>query len=63
LKEKDVLLSSTEGSLAETQAQNEKLSKELKRAQTLLKENSSRFSRESEALNMTTRLRLKRILS
>jgi uncharacterized coiled-coil protein SlyX len=53
LKEKDVLLSSTEGSLAEAWAQNEKLSKELKRALTLLKENSNRFSRESKALNMT----------
>ena len=52
LKEKDVLLSSTEGSLAEARAQNEKLSKELKGAQILLNENSSRFSLESEALNM-----------
>ena len=53
LKEKDVLLSSTEGSLAEARARNEKLSKELKGALILLKENSSQFNRESEALNMT----------
>jgi uncharacterized coiled-coil protein SlyX len=53
LKEKDVLLSKTKGFLAEARVQNEKLSKELKGAHILLKENSSRFSRESEALNMT----------
>jgi hypothetical protein len=39
LKEKDNLLNSTEGSLDEARAQNERLSKELKGAQTLLKEN------------------------
>jgi septal ring factor EnvC (AmiA/AmiB activator) len=53
LKEKDSLLRSVEGSLAEARAQNEKLSKDLKETQTLLKENSSRFSRETKALNMT----------
>jgi chromosome segregation ATPase len=53
LKEKDVLLSSTKGSLAEARTQNEKLSKELKGAHIRLKENSSWFSRESKALNMT----------
>jgi Pyruvate/2-oxoacid:ferredoxin oxidoreductase gamma subunit len=66
LKEKDVLLSSAEGSLAEARRQNEKqgilvsnqdikmekLSKEMKETKTLLEENSSRFIRESEALNM-----------
>jgi hypothetical protein len=56
LKEKDSLLNSTEGSLAEARAQNERLSKELKEAQTLLEENSNRFSRESEALNMTIKV-------
>jgi hypothetical protein len=49
LKEKDSLLHSTEGSLAKARAQNEKLSKELK-------ENSSRFSRETKALNMTIKV-------
>jgi DNA repair exonuclease SbcCD ATPase subunit len=56
LKEKDSLLRSAEGSLAEARAQNEKLSKELKETQTLLKENSSRFGRESKALNMTIKV-------
>jgi septal ring factor EnvC (AmiA/AmiB activator) len=56
LKEKDSLLHSTEGSLAEARAQNEKLSKELKETQTLLEENSSRFGRETEALNMTIKV-------
>jgi DNA repair exonuclease SbcCD ATPase subunit len=56
LKEKDSLLRSTKGSLAEAQAQNEKLSKELKKTQTLLEENSSRFNRETEALNMTVKV-------
>jgi hypothetical protein len=49
-------LCSTKGSLAEAWAQNEKLSKGLKETQTLLEENSSRFSRETEALNMTIKV-------
>jgi DNA repair exonuclease SbcCD ATPase subunit len=56
LKEKYSLLRSTEGSLAEAWAQNEKLSRELKETQILLEENSSRFSRETEALNMTIKV-------
>jgi chromosome segregation ATPase len=56
LKEKDDLLHSVEGSLAEAQAQNKKLSKELKEAQTLLEENSIRFNREIEALHMTLKV-------
>jgi hypothetical protein len=56
LKEKDDLLRSAEGSLAKAQPQNEKLSKELKETQTLLEENSSRFSRETKALNMTIKV-------
>ena len=66
LKEKDALLSSVEGSLAEARLKNEKqgilisnrdvriekLSKELKETKTILEENTSRFSREFEALNM-----------
>jgi hypothetical protein len=51
LTEKDSMLLSTERSLAEAQAQNEKLSIELKKTKILLEENSSRFSRETEALN------------
>jgi hypothetical protein len=53
LKENDSLLHSAEGSLAEVRSQNEKLSKELKEARTLLEENSNRFSHETEALNAT----------
>jgi hypothetical protein len=56
LKEKDGLLHSTERSHVEAQAQNEQLSKELKKTHILLEENSSRFSRENEALNMTIRV-------
>jgi predicted nuclease with TOPRIM domain len=53
LKEKDDLLHSTEGSLAKAHAQNENLRKDLKETQILLEENSSRFNRETEALNLT----------
>jgi chromosome segregation ATPase len=56
LKEKDSLLRSTKGSLAEARAKNEKSSKELKETQTLLEENSSRFSHETEDLNMTIKV-------
>jgi chromosome segregation ATPase len=42
--------------LAKAQAQNEKLSKELKETQMLLEENSSRFNHETEALNMTIKV-------
>jgi DNA repair exonuclease SbcCD ATPase subunit len=51
LKEKDSLLRSAEGSLAEAHSQNEKLSKELEEARTLLEKNSDRFNRESKVLN------------
>jgi hypothetical protein len=40
----DGLLRSAEGSLAEAQAENKKLGKELANAQALLKENSNRFN-------------------
>jgi polyhydroxyalkanoate synthesis regulator phasin len=54
------LLCSSEGSLAEVQAQNKKLGKELVDAQTLLEETSSRLNRElnreSEALKMTLKV-------
>ena len=53
LKEKDSMLLSAKGSLGEARSQNEKLSKELKEARRLLKRNSDRFNRESEALNTT----------
>jgi chromosome segregation ATPase len=50
LKEKDKMLCSTEGSLAEVQTQNKKLSKHMSSAQALLKENSNQFKQEDEAL-------------
>jgi chromosome segregation ATPase len=53
LKEKDSLPHLAEGSLAEAQSRNEKLSKVLEEAQTLLERNSDRFNRESKALNAT----------
>jgi hypothetical protein len=56
------MLNSTEGSLAEARSQNEKLSKELKQGQTLLVENSNRFSRESEALNATIKAKAEKNL-
>jgi chromosome segregation ATPase len=59
LKEKDSLLNSAKGSLTAARAQNERLSKELKDAQTLLEENSNRFSHESEALNMAIKAEAK----
>jgi septal ring factor EnvC (AmiA/AmiB activator) len=43
LKEKDKMLCLVEGSLAEAQTQNKKLSKDLSNAQALLKENSNQF--------------------
>ena len=77
VKEKDALLSSAEGSLADARLQNEnqwillsnqdikieKLSKELKETKTLLEENSSGFSRESKILNMTIKAEAEKILS
>jgi predicted nuclease with TOPRIM domain len=56
LKEKDELLCSSEGSLAEAQVQNKRLGKELAKAQTLLEETSDRFGRESEALKITLKV-------
>jgi DNA repair exonuclease SbcCD ATPase subunit len=56
LKEKDKMLCSAEGSLAEAQAQNNKLGKELVDAQELLKENSNRFNQENEALKATLKV-------
>jgi hypothetical protein len=49
LKEKDNLLRSAEGSLAEAHSQNEKFSKELEEARTVLEKNSKRFNHESKA--------------
>ena len=62
LKEKDSLLHLAERSLIEVRSQNEKLIKELKEAQTLLKENSNWFRRESEALNATIKAKAEKNL-
>jgi chromosome segregation ATPase len=56
LKEKDEMLCSAEGSLAEVQPQNKKLGKQLADAQALLKENSNRFNQENEALKATLKV-------
>jgi chromosome segregation ATPase len=51
LEEKDSMLRSAEGSLAEARSQNEKLSRELDEARTTLEKRSERFDHESKALN------------
>ena len=48
--EKDFLLQATEGSLAEIQAENARLSEELLRSQTALKEKSESFEQEKKDL-------------
>jgi chromosome segregation ATPase len=50
LKEKDNLLHSAEGSLAETWSQNDKLSRELDEARATLNDRSERFNREMKEL-------------
>jgi hypothetical protein len=56
LTQKDGLLRSAEGSLAEAQVQNKELSEELTKAQILLEEASSRFNRESKTLKMSLKV-------
>jgi hypothetical protein len=51
LKEKDNLLHSAEGSLAEARSQNEKLSRELGEAQATLEKKSEHFNHEYKTLN------------
>jgi peptidoglycan hydrolase CwlO-like protein len=63
LKEKDEMMCLAKGSLTEARAQNKELGKELADAQALLKENSSRFNQENEALKTNLRLRLRKIRS
>jgi septal ring factor EnvC (AmiA/AmiB activator) len=48
LKEKDILLQSTEGSLAEARSQNDKLSEELIEARAALNKRSERFDHETK---------------
>jgi chromosome segregation ATPase len=51
IKEKDSLLHSVEGSLAEARSQNVKLSRELDEARATLDKRSERFNRKSKELN------------
>jgi hypothetical protein len=50
LEKKDFLLQATEGSLAEIQAENARLSEELLQSQTALKEKSESFEQEKKEL-------------
>jgi predicted nuclease with TOPRIM domain len=50
MKEKDILLQTVEGSLAELGSRNTKLSKELSEARTILDESSQRFDQETKDL-------------
>jgi septal ring factor EnvC (AmiA/AmiB activator) len=50
LEKKNFLLQATEGSLAEIQAENARLSEELLRSQTALKEKSESFEQEKKEL-------------
>jgi hypothetical protein len=52
LEKKDFLLQATEGSLAETQAENARLSEELLQSQTTLKEKSKNFEQEKKDLQV-----------
>jgi hypothetical protein len=50
LEKKDFLLQATEGSLAEIEAENARLSEELLQNQTVLKEKSKNFEQEKKDL-------------
>jgi hypothetical protein len=50
LKEKDILLQTTEGSLAELRSQNTKLGKEMSEARMILDESSRCFDQETKDL-------------
>ena len=50
LEKKNLLLQATEGLLAETQAENARLSEELLQSQTTLKEKSKNFEQEKKDL-------------
>jgi chromosome segregation ATPase len=52
LEEKDFLLRAAEGSLAEVQSQNVKLSEEFDNAQTIFKKESERFELETKELQV-----------
>jgi peptidoglycan hydrolase CwlO-like protein len=63
LEKKDFLLQAAEGSLAEAQAENTKLSEELSNAQATLKAKSECFEQERKELQANPKLKLLRIRS
>jgi predicted nuclease with TOPRIM domain len=56
LKEKDILLHTVEGSLAELRSQNSKLSKELSEARMTFDESSRRFDQETKDLKIRVKV-------
>jgi DNA repair exonuclease SbcCD ATPase subunit len=60
LKEKDILLQTAEGSLAEARSQNTKLSEELDEARTILDESSRRFDHETKELEAKVKFKTER---
>jgi ribosomal protein L24 len=63
LEKKDFLLHATEGSLAEIQAENVRLSEELLQSQTALKDKSKNFIKRRKICKRNTRPKLTRIRS
>jgi hypothetical protein len=63
LEKKDFLLQAAEGSLAEVQAEDAKLSEELLNAQTTLKENRSASSKKEKNYKQNSKLKLRRTRS
>jgi hypothetical protein len=61
--EKDFLLQATEGSLAEIQAENARLSEELLQSQTALKEKSKNFEQEKKICKRNMKPKLIKIRS
>jgi predicted nuclease with TOPRIM domain len=60
LKEKDILLQTPEGSLAQSRSQYTKLSKELGEARTILDESSRRFHQETKDLKTRVEVEAKK---
>jgi hypothetical protein len=60
LKEKDILLQTTEGSLAEARSQNTNLNEELDEARTIFGISTSRFNRETKELEVKVKAKTER---
>jgi DNA repair exonuclease SbcCD ATPase subunit len=60
LKEKDILLQTAKGSLAEARSQNTKFSEELDEARTILDASSQRFDHETKELEAKVKAETKR---